>query len=293
MKKIMGTILVITSIVFAASADEAGKLQLKGSWRSEIKGAYIAEAGILVHDQPVWENELTLRFGESGWYAGIWSSFPFERQEAAEPDAETAATTSQVPENPDLDKLADAVGKLQLLLNPPPEPAPPFEGEIDLYLGRECQLRDWLKLDLNLSYYGFNELEKLDDDQWGAQVQATVTKAKWVEPYLKLTYYGEVGHHSPQGGWYLFPGVNFHLPLGKEQKLDLGVRSALTTGFLGKDGGYVYTRIVVSTDFRLHEGLFLVPSLMYQIAGPGQTDGDKDYVDGNKLVAGLGLRFEF
>jgi len=297
MKHIIGMLIILTTLNAWA---EDGKLHLQGSWRTEVKSAYVAEIGCVVHDDLVWENELTLRLGKTGFYGGIWSSFPFEKTNPVEPEAEeeAEAPTFEDERLANLYQLLDSTRKLCELLDPPAEPAPPFEGEIDLYFGY-AHVFEKLTLDFSLLYYDFNEVGKYNDDQWSAQLIGTYTGFKWFEPYLRVNYYGETGNKSPEGGWYVFPGANFHIPLGfklsgeKEQTLDLGIRGAWSSGVLGMDSGYIYTRLSASTDFRLWQNAFLTPSIMYQIAGLGQTGSDKDYVDGDKWVFGLGFRIEF
>jgi len=297
MKRIIGMLIILTALNAWA---EDGKLQLRGSWRTEVRTAYIAEIGCVVHDDLVWENELTLRLGETGFYGGIWSSFPFEKASPVEPEAEeeAEAPTFEDERLANLYQLLDSTRQLCELLDPPAEPAPPFEGEIDFYLGYAHEFKR-LTLDFSLLYYDFNEVGKYNDDQWSAQLIGTYTGFKWFEPYLRVNYYGETGSKSPEGGWYVFPGANFHVPLGfslngdKEQTLDLGIKGAWSSGVLGMDSGYVYTRLSASTDFQLWQNAFLTPSVTFQLASPGQTGSEKDYVDGDKWVFGLDFRVEF
>lgn len=298
MKKL--TIVIALVLVLTGAWAAEGKLQINGSWRTEVKTAYIHDLGLVIHNNLIWENELVLRLGETGLYGGVWSSFPFEKAKLAEPavEEEVEAPTFDDERLASLYQLVDSTKQLVELLNPPAEPAPPFEGEIDLYVGYIHGFKR-LKLDMSLWYLDFNEVGRYDDDQWSAQAVATYTGLKWFEPYLRLNYYGETGSQSPEGGFAIYPGANFHLPLGfelsegKEQTLDFGIQSAWSSGALGMDSGYVYTRLSAGTDIPLRKNVFLTPSIMFQLAGPGQTGGEKDYVDGNKWRFGFACRIEF
>lgn len=291
-------IILVQILTNAWAEEEVGKLQLQGNWRSEIRTTYLHDVGLVIHDDLTWENELSLKLGETGLYAGVWSAFPETKPIKPAAGKETQAPTFKDERLASLYQLLNSTKQLHKLLNPPPEPTPPFKGEIDFYVGYVKKFEP-LTLDLSLWYYDFNEVGKYNDDQWTAQLVTTYTGFKWFEPYLRLNYYGKTGRQSPEGGFAVYPGANIKVPLGfkltsgKQQTLNLGIQGAWSSGILRMDSGYVYTRLSASADLPIRKNMFLTPSIMYQIASPNQTGGKRDYVNGDKWRFGLACRIEF
>jgi len=298
MKTFMTVVMAMAATM--ASLAEEGKLALKGSWETAVDSIYLGPEGMVLHDKPIIENSLTLS-GEVGWYAGIWTAFPLEKAQAALPEESVPEAPAEFPNQAlaDIYTIVDAGRKISLILDPPPLPAAPFEGEVDIFAGLEKEFGK-LKLNGKLMYWLVGNLGDPADDLWSVNLKVSVPNCPIFQPFVEVEHVGEVGNLSPKSGNFVFAGLTRRQPLGfkigkaeAEQALDLELRGAWSDGAFGFEPAYVYTRLTVSTDIQLTKSCHLVPQLLYQLAGSDQTGAADDYVDGNKLAARLAFRLDF
>lgn len=291
-------IAVLMVMASAISLGEEGKLKISGGWETAVSSIYLGVEGTVIHDKPILENSLVLQFGESGWTAGIWTAFPL--QEQAAPQATESPTSLELSQT-----RLDASGNEQtttLRLNfaeAAEEAVAPFDGEIDIFAGWGKQF-SCLRLDAKLTWWLIGDLGEPADDNWLANLKLSLPDCPLVQPFVEFEHIGEVGDLSSKGGNFVFAGLTRSQKLGfklgkseEEQALDLELRCAWSDGTFGCEPAYVYTRLTALTDIRISRSCHIVPSLLYQMAGPDQNGALADFVDGDKLVARLAFGFDF
>lgn len=266
MKKrlLIGSVIVVLAVVFtivpsaSVSAEEAMDKKFSGNWETAFTNMYLGIVGIAVKEEPQLQSQLTLKYGDdrSAWYGSFWMT----------------------------NSLRDREG---------------FTDEIDVGVGYQRYF-EHVTVDGRVSYFAFNDLEEPETDQFVIDFKVALEKVPVVKPYFQFRYFGEIGSQSPDGGFFAFAGLSrsqslgFSLPWAEsKQSLNLGVESLWSFGALGRDAGYVGTKLSASTPIPLTKRSYLTPSVTYLLSAGGQDGGTGDFVDGNKLVYGLAWGIDF
>jgi hypothetical protein len=288
-------LLVIVGALVAEAQESKPEPSLTGTGQLSLKSAYLAQIGADVYDEPIVEGDLTLRFGESRFYFGVWFAYPFDKKPILTFEEEEESEPLVFPD-PRVDRayqLMTKVLEIDAMINPPAPPPPPFEGEIDLYLGYQLELGDFT-LDTSLWYYDFNEVGEFHDDWWTSQTLATYTGWGRTVPWLQVSYYGTTGSLSPPGGWYIYGGVSQSVKLfdrtdGTEQSLNLDFSTAWSDGkALAVDPGLVYIRAKFGTEVKLSKKTSFTTSVLWQ-----HRLADGAFADKNEVVGSFGFKVEF
>lgn len=260
MKHLLVAVLTIVSLV--ATADEAKQVstkQFSGGVETAVSSQYLGKPGVIFHKDPQLETQLTLKWGndKSAWYGGLWTSSALDNRSGD------------------------------------------FDDEIDLWVGYQRFFKQ-VTLDGRLSYFAFEQFDEPGTDQWVIDLKATLEQVPMVKPHFQLRYFGEVGSKSPESGFFAFAGLSRSQPLGfslpwatNQQTLDLGTETLWSFGALGRDAGYVGTKLWVSTTIPTSKRSYLTPSITYQLSAGDQDGGPGDYVDGNQWVYRLAWGFNF
>lgn len=257
MRYFIGMWLIILST--SVSAEESSDKQLGGGLETAIANQYLGKPGIVIHEDPQLETQLTLKWSndKSAWYGGLWTSSALDNRSGD------------------------------------------FDDEIDLWVGYQRYFKQ-VTLDGRLSYFAFEQFDEPETDQWVIDLKLTLEQVPVVKPHFQLRYFGEVGSKSPESGFFAFAGLSrsqslgFSLPWTEDkQALDLGAETLWSFGALGRDAGYVGTKLWASTTIPTSKHSYLTPSILYQLSAGDQDGSASDYVDGNQWVFRLawGLNF--
>lgn len=170
-----------------------------------------------------------------------------------------------------------------------------FANEIDFYVGWRRRWEERFESYIRLSYF-MNDfrgsgIDYARDDQWIVDAEISAPKFPGVAPYIAYRYFGAVGAKSPHPGSFWWIGFKrphtlrigpLKLPLRFEGNF------AFSDGGLGKngkDGGFIYGRIIAAFDVALTGTLMLVPSVTWQIADGAQKGGPRDYAERRHTIA--------
>ena len=251
----MKTLLVCMLATLTAATSVRSEDKLSGSFKIGIASQYLARVGTVLDTNPIMIGELSLGYGD--WYGGVWSSTDLSGHH----------------------KYGSIYGD-----------------EIDVYLGW-AHTFDWIKIDLSTTYYALAKLDHQSDDMWVFEPEVSFPKFWFVEPYLRARYFGEVGTLSPKGGMFYFAGIRKKVCVGKIRSrpclMNFDVSTAYAGGALKDFTGFVYGRITASVDIPISENWTLSPSIIYQVATPGQRNNPQGFTNGNKLVEGISLSYRF
>jgi hypothetical protein len=245
-------ILIVAMLVLAPSAVWADESPVSVSWTTGLKNQYILPEGILIHDQPVVENEIAF-LGESGWHAGIYSAFPDESSLFFEGEVDGWVGYDHLV----LDEKLSLGCQLTYLAI----------GELD-----ESK-DDQAAMDLRASLPKFPVIQPYLNLRYYAEV-GDVSPEKGLFAFTGFTREQPLGFRPPNSE--------------EEQTLDLGVEFVWTDGAMGLEPGLVCSRLTASADIALTKNCFLVPSFLWQIA---DSDQPEDWVD-SEWVFGLNLRID-
>ena len=162
-----------------------------------------------------------------------------------------------------------------------------YADEFDFYLGW-AHTFNWIKVDVSSTYYTLANLSKSNDDMWVIEPEVSLPKFPFVQPYVRARYFGTVGLGSPKGGMFYFAGLRKSISL-----LNLDLSTAYAGGALHDSTGFVYGRLTASVDIPVAKQWTLRPSVIYQVAAPGQRSNPNGFTDGNKFVYGVSVGYSF
>ncbi len=172
-----------------------------------------------------------------------------------------------------------------------------YGDEFDLYAGWAHRFGP-VKVDVSSSYYAVASLDTMKDDVWVVESILSVPTFPFVEPYIHVRYFGQVGSESPQTGFFWFAGIRKYVSLcdgfaDRPVTLMLQASTAYAAGALKDSTGFVYGRLTSALDIPLSKKWTMSPEVVYQIAAPGQRSDPFGFTDGNKLVFKLSVRCNF
>ena len=244
-------LLLIVGLSSVSSLCAADESKVWYSANTSVMSEYLGSIGSVFYKSPISINEVDI--GYKDWYGGIWS--------------------------------ATGLGGTKY--------GQTYGDEFDFYAGW-AHTFDWVKVDLSSTYYAIASLDKMNNDLWVIEPEVSLPKCPFVQPYVRGRYFGQVGAQSPKPGFFWFGGLRKQITLGKaigerSYLLNLQLSTAYAAGALHNSTGFVYGRLTTSLDIPLSKHVTLSPTIIYQIAAPGQASDPEGFTDGNKLVYGVSL----
>lgn len=166
-----------------------------------------------------------------------------------------------------------------------------FSREIDLIAGLYQQL-GFAKMEFRVSYFALNFLSKSNDDVLALDWAADFTIPHFpVTPYLEIQYSGEVGRKSPERGWFGWPGLKNDFSISKSVTLNIRAYAEFSDGALGKDPGFIYSRLQLTPTIKVGSKLSVSPTVIFQFPASNQDGKPGDYANRERVVFGLSFNF--
>ncbi len=146
-------------------------------------------------------------------------------------------------------------------------------------------------IDATLSYYTLGDWAVVDDDRYIVDFCLTLSKMPVVQPYVSFRYFGSVGEATKDGEFFWL-GLSRSQPLGLKPfggEISLRADASFafaTEGSLGREGGFVYSRIQTSVNVPLSKKFSLCPFWMIQVPSGDQNGRKGDFVGEVEQVVG-------
>lgn len=167
--------------------------------------------------------------------------------------------------------------------------------EIDFYLGWRRRWEERFETYLRASYF-MNDfrgsgIDYARDDQWIIDAETSFLSFSFATPYIRYRYFGGVGTKSPHPGSFWWLGArrsyalrfsSFALPFRFEGNL---AWSDGALGRNGKDGGFIYGRIIAAIDLAVSDTVTIVPNAIWQITDGSQHGSPRDYAEKQHVFA--------
>jgi hypothetical protein len=249
MKSLFSAVILVSTLMLSYTS-RAGDVQYRV--KAGIQDRYVNKAGMVLYDAPIVQNEIVANLG--GFYTGLNSMTSLG---------------------------SEKYGK--------------FGKELDFNFGYKRAIgagHFWNPTaDLTLSYYILGDWAQSDDDRFIVDLRLEFTKVPVIHPYVAFRYFGSVGEATKDGEFFWL-GISRNQPLGiKPFGGELSLRADAsfafaTDGSLGREGGFVYSRIQVSLNVPISKNLSLNPFCMVQIPAGDQNGRKGDFVGGVEEVIG-------
>jgi hypothetical protein len=177
-----------------------------------------------------------------------------------------------------------------------------FGKELDFNFGYKRAFGDgqfWSPtFDIALSYYILGDWTTVGDDRFVVDFRVEFAKIPIAQPYIAIRYFGSVGEASKDGEFFWFGLKRDQMlgfkPIGGEVSLRADASFAFVTqGSMGRDGGFIYSRVQTLFNIPLSKKFSFNPFCMVQIPAGDQNGGKRDFVSGVEQVFGgfLSVRF--
>ena len=219
--------------------------------KTGFRSKYLGSSGGIAYKWPIYVNEIII--GYKDWYGGIWNS--------------TGLGNTKYGQT--------------------------YGDEFDFY-GGWAHTYDRIKLDISATYWAIATLDETGDDLWVFEPEISFPKCPFAQPYIRGRYYGRVGSQSAKPGFFWFAGLRKGMLLGKgaadrSNVLNLQASTAYAAGALRDSTGFLYGRLTISLDAPLSKHWTLNPTIIYQVAAPGQLSDTNGFVKGNQFVYSISL----
>ncbi len=252
-------VMLATVLVTVLSGDlvTAGEIQYR--IKAGIQDRYVNKAGLVAYDAPVMVNEVVVT--KNNFYGGLWNATSLG---------------------------SEKYGK--------------FGKELDFNFGYKQSLGSgqfWIPTcDIALSYYVLGDWTTVSDDRFIIDFRIEFAKIPIVQPYIAFRYFGSVGEASKDGEFFWLGlrrdqslGIK---PFGSEVSLRVDAFFAFVTqGSMGRDGGFIYSRVQTSLNVPLSKRFSINPFCMVQVPAGDQNGGREDFTKCTERVLGgfVGVRF--
>lgn len=250
--------ILASAMMLGFGTAEASDVQYRV--KAGVQNQYVNRAGFVAYDAPILISEIVANKGN--FYGGLWNA------------------TSMGSEK---------YGKLGK--------------ELDINFGYKRLLGSgqfWNPtVDATLAYYILGDWDTQEDDRYIVDVRLDFQKIPIIQPYVAYRHFGSVGELSKEGDFFWL-GASRTQPLGIKPfggEVSLRVDSSFafaTQGSMGREGGYVFSRIQTSLNVvPLSKKFSLNPFYMVQIPAGDQNGGKRDFVSDVETVSGVFVSAKF
>lgn len=248
---------VVLVVVLFDNLGTAGEIQYRA--KAGIQNQYVNKAGLVAYDAPIMINEVVV--SKNNFYGGLWNATSLG---------------------------SEKYGK--------------FGKELDFSFGYKRAFgagQFWIPTcDIALSYYILGDWKTISDDRFVADFRVEFLKIPFAQPYVAVRYFGSVGEASKDGEFFWL-GLKRDQPLGIKPfggEVSLRVDGSFAfaiQGSMGRDGGFIYSRVQTLLNVPLSKKFSVNPFCMVQIPAGDQNGGKRDFVSGVERVFGgfLNVRF--